>query len=243
MDLVSQLLANFNQSIEADISKHMEFKLEVWTCNPIQEADKEAWKTTPHTQFELDSPPALILSKGKPATAPLPTDSTSTAKRFRALTEAVNSSTPVFNCCPVASAVSTDSYVFPALKTWLKESLKRIQTTGNRFRAPSSSILVSSIPTQLPPSEVGLYIVLSADSYVFPASGGNSKTKDFALIVEDINQVAMEVFVANNVENLVGILELVPKVVSLFFLCDILYTDFDVVTMLLVLNCIIHPKW
>ena len=63
MDLVSQLLANFNQSIEADISKHMEFKLEVWTCNPIQEADKEAWKTTPHTQFELDSPPALILRK------------------------------------------------------------------------------------------------------------------------------------------------------------------------------------
>ena len=84
--------------------------------------------------------------------------------------------------------------------------------------------------------------MLSADSYVFPASGGNSKTKDFALIVEDINQVAMEVFVANNVENLVGILELVPKVVSLFFLCDILYTDFDVVTMLLVLNCIIHLK-
>ena len=92
------------------------FKLEVWTCNPIQEADKEAWKTTPHTQFELDSPPALILSKGKPATAPLPTDSTTTAKRFRALTEAVNSSTPAFKCCPVASAVSVDSYVFPALK-------------------------------------------------------------------------------------------------------------------------------
>ena len=117
MDLVLQLLeANLNQSMEAV----MEFRLEVWTCNPIQEAklaDKEAWKTTPHTQFELDSPPALILSKGKPATAPLPTDSTTTAKRFRALTEAVNSSTPVFNCCPVASAVSADSYVFPALKT------------------------------------------------------------------------------------------------------------------------------
>ena len=93
--------------------------------------------------------------------------------------------------------------------------------------------------------------MLSADSYVFPASGGNSKTKDIVLIVETlqklyprqgINWVAMEVFVANNVENLVGILELVPKVVSLFFLCDILYTDFDVVTMLLVLNCIIHLK-
>ena len=51
MDLVLQLLeANLNQSMEAV----MEFRLEVWTCNPIQEAklaDKEAWKTTPHTQF------------------------------------------------------------------------------------------------------------------------------------------------------------------------------------------------
>ena len=95
----------------------LEFKLEVWMCNLIQDAnlaDKEASKTIPRTQFELDSP---YFEKGKPATAPLPIDSTSTAKRFRALTEAVNSSTPVVNCCPVASAVSADSYVFPALKT------------------------------------------------------------------------------------------------------------------------------
>ena len=109
----------------------------------------------------------------------------------------------------------------PCIKTWLKESLKRIQPTGNRFRAPSSSILVSSIPTQLPPCEVGLYIVLTADSYIFPVQqGGNSKTKDIVLIVEgvirrqNISRIAMEVFVANNVENLINILELVPKVVS-----------------------------
>ena len=51
---------------------NFEFKLEVWTCNPIQDAnlaDKEASKTIRRTQFELDSQPALHFVKGKPATA------------------------------------------------------------------------------------------------------------------------------------------------------------------------------
>ena len=62
----------------------LEFKLEVWMCNLIQDAnlaDKEASKTIPRTQFELDSP---YFEKGKPATGPPQADSTP-GKWFRAL--------------------------------------------------------------------------------------------------------------------------------------------------------------
>ena len=77
-------------------SSTLEFKLEVWMCNLIQDAnlaDKEASKTTPDTQFwkqpQQSSSSQIHLralqKESPPPTASLETDSTLTGKQFPAL--------------------------------------------------------------------------------------------------------------------------------------------------------------